>query len=470
MGYVVLRTEKLKSGQAVRRSLQHAFRERDTPNADSERRLDNSHHGALTVSEALGKFNARLPEKVRKNAVLGIEYLIGGSPEVMHGKTRDEQDAYFRDAFQWLQAKHGAANVIYACIHRDEQTPHLCAYVVPIDERGKLNCRAFLGAQHALREMQTEFSAKVGAQHGLERGIEGSKAKHTTIQQYYARVNAQLELLPEVITPLPKALRSEPEKPGLFAGNDAKREYQEKHKAWMAEQTANEKQKRQHMAETKARRDSAVAIVEKAQQQAIEAASLKIELEKIKKSNGHYVKKSEGLANQVRQLQGVVDLFTPAEIKAAQVRRQQQEAESARQADVACQKAAETARTAVIEAESAKRVKAIPKLLKLAGTEYLFAMKATEALKQASDDPHRVDWRGLEARVAHEAIVDNGQPPENVAKALLTHSPACADQNSHAEMWAAIRWIEDQYEQDRAEHDKQQEQEQQERDSRPRMS
>lgn len=322
MGFAILRTAKLKSGQAVRRSLAHAFREQDTPNADPNRRLDNSHIGALTVSEALAKFNARLPEKVRKNAVLGIEYLIGGSPEVIHGKTRDEQDAYFRDALQWLKAKHGAENVVYSCVHRDEQTPHLSAFVVPIDERGKLNCRAFLGVQHALREMQTDFAAKVGLQHGLERGIEGSKAKHITIAQYYARVNAQLELLPEITTPLPKPLSQEPEKPSMFSGNEAKKAYEEKHKAWVVERAAHEKQKRQHIAETKARRDSAVAIVDKAQQQAKEAVSLKIELEKSKKTNAFYVKKSASLANQVKQLEGVVDLFTPAEIQAAQVRRQ----------------------------------------------------------------------------------------------------------------------------------------------------
>ena len=446
MGYAILRTAKLKSGQAVRRSLAHAFREQDTPNADPNRRLDNSHHGALTVSEALGKFNARLPEKVRKNAVLGIEYLIGGSPEVMHGKTRDEQDAYFRDAFQWLQAKHGAANVVYACIHRDEQTPHLSAFVVPIDERGKLNCRAFLGVQHALRDMQTDFAAKIGKPHGLERGIEGSKAKHTTIAQYYARVNAQLEILPEVTTPLPKPLSVEPEKPGLFSGNDAKREYEEKHKAWTAERIANEKQKRQHIAETKARRDSAVAIVDKAQQQAKEAASLKIELEQSKKANSFYVKKSDELANQVKQLQGVVDLFTPAEIQAAQVRRQRLEVENDR-------KTAEAARKAAIEVESAKRVKALPKLLERAGVEYNFGLKAVAALKDVSGDASKIDWKALQMVVARESIGCDGQGAENVSEALLKHSPACSDPANQAELkeWIKVKGpqLEAAYEEDR---------------------
>ena len=59
------------------------------------------------------------------------------------------------------------------------------AYVVPIDERGKLNCRAFLGGAKALSELQTQFAQEVGQQHGLQRGIEGSKARHTRIQAFY---------------------------------------------------------------------------------------------------------------------------------------------------------------------------------------------------------------------------------------------------------------------------------------------
>lgn len=189
MGFAILRTQKLKSGIAVRRSMKHAFREQDTPNADPARHQENTHLGAADVDEALAKFNARLPAKVRSNAVLAVEYLITASPEDMKGKSRQEQDAYFRDGLEWLKKRHGAENVVYAGIHRDETTPHMYAYVVPLDRQGKLNCRAFLGGAQALREMQTDFADKVGRQHGLERGLEGSKARHTSIQQYYARVN-----------------------------------------------------------------------------------------------------------------------------------------------------------------------------------------------------------------------------------------------------------------------------------------
>ena len=200
--YAILRVQKLKSAVAVHRSMKHAFREQDTPNADAERTPDNTHIGAQSVSEGMAAFRDRLPEKHRKDAVLAIEYLITASPEVMQSKERSSQDNYFRDALKWLQDKHGAANVVYAGIHRDETTPHMYAYVVPrVGE--KLNCRQFLGGAKALSQMQTDFAEQVGSKHGLERGLEGSRARHTAIGQYYGRVNGKTPLAPNLDVPDP---------------------------------------------------------------------------------------------------------------------------------------------------------------------------------------------------------------------------------------------------------------------------
>lgn len=200
MKYAILRIQKLKHPQAVRRSLAHAFREQDTPNADPNRISENTHINAKTGKEAIKAFNNLLPEKVRKNAVFAVEYLITASPEALNGKTRKDQDAYFVDALKWLHAKHGAENVFYAGIHRDETTPHMYAYVVPKDPNGKLNCRHFLGSSNALSEMQSDFIEKVGNKHGLERGIERSKARHTKIREFYSRVNAVQSEQAAVIT------------------------------------------------------------------------------------------------------------------------------------------------------------------------------------------------------------------------------------------------------------------------------
>lgn len=185
--FAILRVQKLKSAISVHRSLKHSFRDQDTPNAVAERTPTNSHIGASSVGEAMAAFRSRLPEKHRKDAVQCIEYLIAASPEVMARKDRKAQDAYFAASLDWLKAKHGAENVVYAGVHRDEKSPHMYAYVVPrVGE--KLNCRQFLGGAKALSLMQTDFHKQVGIKHDLQRGLEGSKARHTTIKQHYAAI------------------------------------------------------------------------------------------------------------------------------------------------------------------------------------------------------------------------------------------------------------------------------------------
>ena len=199
MKYAILRTQKLKATGAVWRSLKHAFREQPTPNADPAKAAQNAHLGATSAAEAMQRVRDRLPEKRRKDAVLAIEYLITASPEAMQELGGQGRDAYFNDALKWLRERHGGANVVYAGIHRDETTPHMYAYVVPLDEAtGRLNARKWLGGAKALSEMQTDFAANVGARHGLERGIKGSRAKHERVSRHYGLVNRAADQVAEL--------------------------------------------------------------------------------------------------------------------------------------------------------------------------------------------------------------------------------------------------------------------------------
>ena len=197
--YAILRTQKLKATGAVWRSLKHAFREQPTPNADPAKAAQNAHLGANSAAEAMQRVRDRLPEKRRKDAVLAIEYLITASPEAMQELGGQGRDAYFNEALKWLRERHGGANVVYAGIHRDETTPHMYAYVVPLDEAtGRLNARRWLGGAKALSEMQTDFAANVGARHGLERGIKGSRAKHERVKRHYGLVNRAADQVAEL--------------------------------------------------------------------------------------------------------------------------------------------------------------------------------------------------------------------------------------------------------------------------------
>lgn len=187
MSYAIMRTKKLKMG-GLAASLSHTFRERDTPNADPDRLNQNGLIGAQNTDEAMGKIRSALPEKFRKDAVVTIEYLVTTSPEWMEKASREEQNAYFQTSMNWITDKHGKSNVKFAAVHRDEKTPHMVAYVVPNTADGRLCAKDFLGGKAKLSQMQSDF-AKAVQSHGLNRGIQGSTAKHERIKKHYAQIN-----------------------------------------------------------------------------------------------------------------------------------------------------------------------------------------------------------------------------------------------------------------------------------------
>ena len=187
MAYAIMRAKKLANMGSVAASMQHCYRERETHNADQERTPDNQHLGAKSTDEAMGKLRALLPEKRRKDAVLAVEYVMTASPEWFAKATPEQEKAFFQRSLQWLADKYGADRIVTASIHRDEATPHLSAFVVPLTQDKRLSAKEFIGSRDKMRADQTSFAGCV-ADLGLERGIEGSKATHQTIQQHYAAV------------------------------------------------------------------------------------------------------------------------------------------------------------------------------------------------------------------------------------------------------------------------------------------
>ena len=205
MRYAILRTAKLKTMGNIGSSLAHNYRTIETPNADPDRVLKN-YHSVATPEAVKQAIKDRLPEKRRSDAVLCIEYLITASPE-WEGWRTNLEDEFFKRVSLWLSSKHGKENLAGVSIHRDISTPHLVAYVVPIDQKGKLNCKDFLGGRVKLSRMQTDFANTV-ADLGLTRGKEGSKAKHTSIKAYYYDINHARDLTIKTVSPKPELLES----------------------------------------------------------------------------------------------------------------------------------------------------------------------------------------------------------------------------------------------------------------------
>jgi hypothetical protein len=215
MAYAIMRAKKLANMGSVAASMQHCYRERETHNADQERTPDNQHLGAKNTDDAMGKLRALLPEKRRKDAVLAVEYVMTASPEWFAQATPEQEKTFFQRSLQWLADKYGADRIVTASIHRDEATPHLSAFVVPLTKDKRLSAKEFIGSRDKMRADQSTYAACV-ADLGLERGIQGSKATHQTIQQHYAAVERGVKPLATIT---PSAVKPRVLRKGLFSSD-----------------------------------------------------------------------------------------------------------------------------------------------------------------------------------------------------------------------------------------------------------
>ena len=202
--YAIMRCKKLTGMGSVASALQHCYRERETPNADAERTPENHCSVSQSADEAMGKLRELLPEKRRKDAVLAVEYVMTASPEWWNEATPRQQAEFFARSEQWLENKYGKDRVVAAVVHRDEATPHLSAFVVPLTQDGRLSAKEFIGGRSKMRDDQSTYAESV-KKLGLERGIEGSRATHQTVQHYYQSINrgtrSQVSISPDALEP-----------------------------------------------------------------------------------------------------------------------------------------------------------------------------------------------------------------------------------------------------------------------------
>jgi 5S rRNA maturation endonuclease (ribonuclease M5) len=202
MPHAIARIAKLKSG-SVGASALHTGRIRQTPNANPE--ITNIRFIGQPDSMNLPSLETIVRDRIgdqtiRKNGVLCVEMLLTASPEYFRpddpskaGFYEPKRLADFQQAVHsWLDHEYGD-RIVRAELHLDESTPHVHAYLVPLDERGKLNCRGLFGGRQKLSQFQDSYANALSPL-GLERGIKGSRAHHTTVKQYYAAVNKSPDL------------------------------------------------------------------------------------------------------------------------------------------------------------------------------------------------------------------------------------------------------------------------------------
>lgn len=289
--FTVLRIQKLKTMGAIAGTDKHNARERETPNADLERSQENSllfgtpegtAHDA--IKEALAS------QKVRKNAVLAVEMLLSASPEYFRPGKPDQAGAYEKEKLEawaqaskeWLQERYGQ-RIKKATLHLDEATPHIHVVLLPLDNRGKLNCRAlFGGSRHTLTELQTDYAKSV-AHLGIERGITNSRATHQKVSQFYTLTQAVSP--PDL--PLPSAYEA-PEMPNKITRMSDERLIQYASQAATNGATAQAKTLEPLLAATHN-----------------ENAMLKRENLNLKKANSRLAKEKTALQKQMDQVRGL---------------------------------------------------------------------------------------------------------------------------------------------------------------------
>ncbi|MBG1262220.1 MobV family relaxase [Nostoc commune] len=208
----ILRIEKLKTFGNVAGSDDHVTRNRETPNADPTRENVRLIGGEddRALEEIVKEKISTLLHRPRHDAVLCTEMFLSASPEYfrpgdpsLSGQWSDHLMQQWAIASRdWLAQNYGS-KCVRAELHLDESTPHIHAYIVPVNEKtGRVSHDAMFGGRGGqgrikLSKLQDSYAAAL-APLGIERGVKGSKATHTKVKEYYQAVNS--EPLTAVIT------------------------------------------------------------------------------------------------------------------------------------------------------------------------------------------------------------------------------------------------------------------------------
>ena len=218
MGYISIQINKAK-GSADTGASDHIERKTMPKNADPtrthlNRELVEFPDGVADRTEAISHRirTAGIKRKITPDQVRAIRIVLPGTHEDMI-RVQDEGrlNEWCDDNLQWLHRTFGKENTVSAVLHMDEHTPHIHATVVPIVTgerrkarkkqaegkriyRKKANAVRLCADDLLTRERLVAYHdsyAKAMAKYGLQRGVRGSEARHTTTAQYYRDLKRQ---------------------------------------------------------------------------------------------------------------------------------------------------------------------------------------------------------------------------------------------------------------------------------------
>lgn len=226
MGYAVLHLGKAKGTDS--RMSAHIERTVHPKNADRtrthlNRELVQFPEGVRNRTQAIAHRieTAGIRRKVSANQVKAIRILLTGSNKDMKQMEAEGRiEDWCNDSLKWIRETYGEQNLVSAVLHMDEKTPHIHATVIPIvtgerrkagqeEQNGKKKyrkknpqdvrlCADDVMARHRLKHYQDTYAQAMN-KYGLQRGVDGSLAKHISTMQYYKQLVEQQDSLQENI-------------------------------------------------------------------------------------------------------------------------------------------------------------------------------------------------------------------------------------------------------------------------------
>ena len=228
MGFVVLHMEKAHGSDSGTTAHIERFiipKNADPTRTHLNRRLIEYPDGVKDRSAAIQQRleEAGLTRKIGSNQVRAIRINVSGTHEDM--KRIEEEgrlDEWCADNLKYFADTFGKENIVAAHLHRDEETPHIHVTLVPIvkgerkrrkrEERTKKRyrkkptdtvrlCADDIMSRLKLKAYQDSYAVAM-KKYGLQRGVDGSEARHVSTQQYYRDIKRQTEELKREVVEL----------------------------------------------------------------------------------------------------------------------------------------------------------------------------------------------------------------------------------------------------------------------------
>ena len=211
MGYISIQINKAK-GSADTGASDHIERKSIPKNADPTRTHLNRE--LVEFPDGVADRTEAISHRIRTAGIrrkITPDQVSGTHEDMIRVQDEGRLDEWCDDNLQWLHRTFGKENTVSAVLHMDEHTPHIHATVVPIvtgkrrkarqkqvdgrrTYRKKANavrlCADDLMSRERLVAYHDSYAAAM-AKYGLQRGIRGSEARHTTTSQYYRDLKRQ---------------------------------------------------------------------------------------------------------------------------------------------------------------------------------------------------------------------------------------------------------------------------------------